>query len=468
MSGLYLVVLNGVKNIFTKLISSFLFVSTKLKKCFGREFFNESSIHVFNRFFKSQNSLKRRIFWIFVAILTFGFCTYQIVSDVQRFKSDTYVQKSRSIREDELGDLNISICFSHWALWIDIKDVMYRHNLTKGELKALTDLFANDAIFDNVPMANCSDTSDLRIALKKLLFDPDNDPYVNITKIVRRLMSRHLFTSDYGKHPVRLVDCTDFTVKLEFVETGIRVCSEIRRKVNPGEYREEIAIIYQTVNLEGLKFIERYKYFPNIYKKNLSHKEIERIKSIFTLPIGEMIAVKINGVTVDVINRYKNSFTLIVHHIHLKATYTLKCISFENYNKTIQSYMHNLFMDWSNYMRELLDRVCDRRLIEKLGKKMPEIVYSRIDRCKKTDFKWTLSYYFTSVRGAPAEFYQMTLKFDTREWEIDEYERSIYGQHWWNTGCLDWGEFCVIDSHCSHVFGLVVQWHLQKESQQSS
>lgn len=109
---------------------------------FSRHFFQNSSVHVFNLLANTGNSKFRRFFWIVVSMLTFSFCTYQIVNDIDNLKSESVITVKRPMKQEEMVDLFVTICYKHWVLWID-PIAMKNYNLTHMELMSLLTPFNN-------------------------------------------------------------------------------------------------------------------------------------------------------------------------------------------------------------------------------------------------------------------------------------------------------------------------------------
>lgn len=148
MSNLCIKFFVTLKKFFSKILSLWLCIWKKSFQIFHGKFFQDSSIHIFSHLAKTGDSRTRRTFWLGVSLITFSFCTFHIVHDFKRLKSDSEITITRSMTRDEMEDINISICFNHWVMWVSAHNVIEKYNLSRNEFITLVRVFKNKFVFD--------------------------------------------------------------------------------------------------------------------------------------------------------------------------------------------------------------------------------------------------------------------------------------------------------------------------------
>lgn len=121
--------------------------------------------------------------------MTLSFCIFQIVDDFKKYDSDSEIKITRSMRRDEMEDIEITMCYNHWLMWVSTETIQ-SYNLTKLEFLSLVTPFKSEFRLD----IECSKQHDndvnnssalMKIGLKNYSWHQSNIIFKITQKIIK-------------------------------------------------------------------------------------------------------------------------------------------------------------------------------------------------------------------------------------------------------------------------------------------
>jgi len=424
-------------------------------------FCQQTTIHPLSQL-NQRNSPNKNAFWALISLLVFSICFYQVYNDVQSQRNNRYTINVRPVKGEEIVYPNYTVCYNHWALWVDFEQSVTVLNLTTHELLTLLAPFNNKFQANECPSQTTEQL--LKSAATKMnLALYQNMP--NLTEIVQKLKfmwwyhdSRTYFRTS------RQVKSSDNTFLALCFETSVTVQKFLYNVVFPSvEMVKRLASAGSFSAEEVDRLVATLKATPVLYSAYLNER------FLISAPFGEdpemLIKVDVTYDTKCKTKLYKS------RQLDIEGSGNVSFLTprYRIWNGTSQFFIENLFVtDFSGYRHSCPRLSCGGDVKRKPD--CPEIIddtlanfFRDVTLLRNREFYLQcpqMHFFLVRLPGkAPARtLWRQTVQqnfpplFPDRHVAGDGVRGlvallAVGGQHWRHNGHLDRLEYRLADPH---------------------